>query len=134
MLGFARETVVGIFGQRGSGKSYTLGAIVESLGATDLTANIGRNVNDRAVLLLDTLNIYQFSGSTCVTNTRATGSAAEFCRGSSAHLELRETEVSLQNIFIPRGTGKASIRPDYQPFAVDTSLMRPEDFAHIFRN
>ena len=60
-LGFSREVVTGIFGQRGSGKSYTLGAIVEGLGTTDTDANIGHNVCDRAVLLLDTLNIYQYA-------------------------------------------------------------------------
>ncbi len=33
VLGFAREVVTGIFGQRGSGKSYTLGTVIEALGA-----------------------------------------------------------------------------------------------------
>ena len=46
ILGFAREVVTGIFGQRGSGKSYTLGTIIEALGAKDADANIGLNVNE----------------------------------------------------------------------------------------
>lgn len=129
MLGLARETVVGIFGQRGSGKSYTLGSIVESLGATDLTANIGRNVNDRAVLVLDTLNIYQFSAVS--VSQIPEQSLRQVLSRKLAAFGIRETEVSLRTYF-PEGHRQGFYTPDYQPFAVDTSLMRPEDFAHIF--
>ena len=129
MLGLARETVVGIFGQRGSGKSYTLGSIVESLGASDLGANIGRNVNDRAVLLLDTLNIYQFAAVPVSQipdeSLRRTLSAKLGAFG------LRETDLALRTYY-PEGHRQAFYTSHYQPFAVDTSLMRPEDFAHIF--
>ena len=129
MLGLARETVVGIFGQRGSGKSYTLGSIVESLGATDLTANIGRNVNDRAVLVLDTLNIYQFSA--VPVSQIPEQSLRRVLAGKLGAFGVRETEVSLRTFF-PEGHRQGFYRPEYLPFAVDTSLMQPEDFAHIF--
>ena len=129
MLGFSRETVVGIFGQRGSGKSYTLGSIVESLGATDLTANIGRNVNDRAVLLLDTLNIYQFSA--VPVSQIQEPSLRKVLSGKLSAFGLSETEVSLR-IYYPEGHRQGFYTTDYHPFAVDTSLMRPEDLAHIF--
>lgn len=129
VLGLARETVVGILGQRGSGKSYTLGSIVESLGATELSANIGRNVKDRAVLLLDTLNIYQFSAVPVSQIPEQT--LRQALSGKLNSFGLKETDVSLRTYY-PEGHRQGFYPPNYQPFAVDTSLMRPEDFAHIF--
>jgi len=51
------ETVFAIFGKRGSGKSYALGSILESLGSRD---SIGRASTSatRAVLVFDTLGIF----------------------------------------------------------------------------
>ena len=129
VLGLAREVVTGIFGQRGSGKSYTLGAVVESLATSDREANIGINVNDRAVLLLDTLNIYQYAAAPVSTvpdeALRATFS------GKLASFSLRETDVAVRTYY-PDGHHKGFYTSRYRPFAIDTSLLRPEDFAHIF--
>lgn len=129
MLGLARETVVGIFGQRGSGKSYTLGSIVESLGASDLSANIGQNVNDRAVLLLDTLNIYQFAA--VPVSQIADEPLRRTLSGKLSTFGLSETSLAI-NTYYPEGHRQGFYTPHYRPFAVDTTLMRPEDFAHIF--
>lgn len=52
------EHVVAIVGKRGSGKSYTLGSIVESLCTTGKETTISRTSQARGVLLFDTLNIY----------------------------------------------------------------------------
>jgi len=54
------EKVIAIFGKRGEGKSYTLGSIVEGLVTKDGETTISRLHERRAVLLLDTLNIYQW--------------------------------------------------------------------------
>ena len=129
MLGLARETVVGIFGQRGSGKSYTLGSIVESLGASDLEANIGQNVNDRAVLLLDTLNIYQFAA--VPVSHIADESLRRSLSAKLGSFGLHETDLAIKTYY-PEGHRQGFYTAHYQPFAVDTALMRPEDFAHIF--
>jgi hypothetical protein len=52
------EHVVAIVGKRGSGKSYTLGSIVESLSTMGKETTISRTSQAHAVLLFDTLNIY----------------------------------------------------------------------------
>lgn len=129
MLGLERETVLGIFGQRGSGKSYTLGAIVESLGNIDINANIGRNINDRAVLLLDTLNIYQFA-SVPVSQIAEDSLRHTLSKKLNA-FGLSESDISFR-IYYPEGNQQGFYSSHYRPFAVDTSLMQPEDFAHIF--
>lgn len=54
------EKVMAIFGKRGEGKSYTLGSIIEGLVTSKPISSISRLKERRAVLLLDTLNIYQW--------------------------------------------------------------------------
>ena len=129
ILGFGREIVTGIFGQRGSGKSYTLGTIIEGLGAQDAGANIGCNVKDRAVLVLDTLNIYQY---TAVPVSKIPDD--QLRRTLSAKIAgfgIKETNIAIKT-FYPEGHRQGFYTSRYQPFALDTSLIRPEDYAHIF--
>src|SRR4051794_24118500 len=52
------ESVIAIFGKRGSGKSYTLGVIAEGLAASAGQTSISHSSQHRAVLLLDTLNVF----------------------------------------------------------------------------
>ena len=129
VLGFAREVVTGIFGQRGSGKSYTLGSIVESLGASDIDANLGINVDDRAVLLFDTLNIYQYA-AVPVSQIPDT-SLRNALSSNMAGFGLRETGVTIRTYY-PEGRHRGFYTSRFHSFALDTSLMRPEDFAHVF--
>lgn len=53
------QHVMAVVGKRGSGKSYTLGTVLEGL-CTEGTTPIGVNSGDRAVLLFDTLGIFQW--------------------------------------------------------------------------
>ena len=59
-LEVASEHVVAIFGKRGSGKSYTLGSIVEGLSTRSKKTAISMISKKKAVLLFDTLGIYQW--------------------------------------------------------------------------
>ena len=129
VLGFAREIVAGIFGQRGSGKSYSLGTIIEALGAKDAEANIGLNVDDRAVLLLDTLNIYQYA-AVPVSKIPDEG-LRKMLSAKIAGFGIKETDISIRTYY-PEGRWQAFYTKRYEPFALDTSLIRPEDYAHIF--
>ena len=129
VLGFGREVVAGIFGQRGSGKSYTLGTIIEALGAKDAGANIGLNVNDRAVLLLDTLNIYQYAA--VPVSKIPDESLRKMLSSKIAGFGLNETAISIRTYY-PEGRRRAFYTSRYRPFGVDTSLIRAEDYAHIF--
>ncbi len=56
-LGSAKEQVVAVVGKRGSGKSFTLGVLVEGLTAGAETA-LSRQSDPRAVLVFDPLDIY----------------------------------------------------------------------------
>ena len=129
ILGFGREVVTGIFGQRGSGKSYTLGTVIEGLGAKDAEANIGCNMHDRAVLLLDTLNIYQYSA--IPVSKIPDDRVRETLSAKIAGFGIKETDIAVRT-FYPEGHRQGFYTSRYQPFALDTSLIRPEDYAHIF--
>jgi hypothetical protein len=56
-LSTSKEQVVAVVGKRGSGKSFTLGVIVEGLVACG-ESGIGRQEHPRAVLLFDPLDVY----------------------------------------------------------------------------
>lgn len=128
-LAFGRETVVGIFGQRGSGKSFTLGALLEGLGARDLAAGIGKNVGDRGVLVFDTLNIYQY-GTVPVSQIADPELRGDSQKGASG-FGIKETEIHF-DVSFPAGY-KEDFYPDsYEAFALSTASIQPDDYGHIF--
>ncbi len=57
-VGTAKEQVIGLFGKRGSGKSFTLGALVEGFSLESPALNVAIGDQNRAVLLFDPLDIY----------------------------------------------------------------------------
>jgi hypothetical protein len=126
---FGAECVLGIFGKRGMGKSYTLGGILEALACADPSSAIGGNCGDRAVLVLDTLNIYQYSAFPVsqivdpVLRARGQGDLRAFA--------LTEQPVQF-DVSFPAGEGLTFYPQDYHAFALDTAEIRPEDYAHIF--
>lgn len=54
--------VVAVFGKRGSGKSYTLGSIIEGLCTKENQTSISTITRRHAALLFDTLGIFQWLG------------------------------------------------------------------------
>jgi len=56
----SKEKVVTVVGRRGQGKSYTLGAIVEGM-CTSVNTSISSIRRDKAVVLFDPLNIFQWT-------------------------------------------------------------------------
>lgn len=126
---FERETVVGIFGKRGSGKSYTLGTMIEGLSSKDLDSGIGYNVGDRGVLLFDTLNIFQYS-TVAVSKIKDEQLRSEFQKNIES-FNIKEGPVDIK-ISYPAGRNLSFYPHEYEPFALDTSLILPEDYGHIF--
>src|SRR4030042_3091874 len=56
----AMAHVIGLFGKRGSGKSYTLGTLLEGLCTQECSTTIGKNMRSQAIILFDTLGIFQW--------------------------------------------------------------------------
>lgn len=126
---FQQECVVGVFGKRGSGKSYTLGVFLEGLSCDPTDSTIGGNTGDRAALVFDTLSIFQYS------LVRVSGIGDAELR-ATAQRQLRAFGLEEKDLRIrigfPAGTGQPFYPDNYEQFAINTSFIGPEDYAHIF--
>jgi DNA helicase HerA-like ATPase len=128
-LDLTREHVLAVVGKRGAGKSFTLGAFLEGLSTAVPETPINRISQDRAALLFDVLNIFQWMVSP--VRERAGGSAhvAEQARllrqwGGPVDVELAV------DLWVPAGyedrvTGRA------RPFAIRPGDMDVSDWASL---
>ena len=94
------EHVVAIVGKRGSGKSYSLGTLVESLALRDGNSAIANNDCKRAVLLFDTLGIFQWVDIP-VTSEDASSEVQRQFRARSGW-DLPEASIDV-TVWRPRG-------------------------------
>lgn len=124
----ARPHVTAIFGKRGSGKSYTMGAMLESYCTREGQTSIGCIGRDTAVFLLDTLGIFQWSD----INLKE-GSESAVLRGQRAawrgwNLEPEELDVQ---VWVPKGTRGEETPSSHRDFAVRTSDFTADDWGFL---
>jgi hypothetical protein len=128
-LDVTHEHVLAIVGKRGSGKSFSLGSVVEALCTSESETPISRTSKTRGALLFDTLNIFQWM----------TAPVAK-ARAGSVHVDEQardltdwglSTSISLDvDLWVPAGfegrvTGRA------QPFRIRTWDMEAADWASL---
>jgi energy-coupling factor transporter ATP-binding protein EcfA2 len=125
-LDTTKEHVVVIVGKRGSGKSYTLGSIVEGFCAS-VDGIISRNSNDRAILLFDTLDIFW------PTLYPVGESGFEEVQKQAKDLrrwKLDETPLNVA-VWIPAGFRNEVIPKSFVDFYLDHRDMLAEDWAGL---
>jgi uncharacterized protein len=116
-------------GKRGSGKSYGMGAMLESF-ATKEGSAISKHTEKRAVVLLDPLDIHW----TAVLPLNADGPA-----GMKRQHELvtkwggLEIEPIEARVFVPAGHGWMIDRPEFREFKVPVSSLNAGDLALLIR-
>lgn len=71
------EHVLAIVGKRGSGKSFTLGSVLEGLCTTQSVTPINHISKERGVVLFDTLNIFQWMNTPVGKSDGQSGQVAE---------------------------------------------------------
>ena len=120
------EFVVGIFGKRGSGKSYCLGAFLESLCTTKQDTTIGRCARSRAVLLFDTLNIF-WTTAQALTEDDKEAFPDEWRAMTAWGIVPPETDAA---VYVPRGFGSESL-PGVLEFALPPSTLTVDDWADL---
>lgn len=126
-LDVSSEHVLSIVGKRGAGKSFSLGSLLEGLCTREGSTPISEISKERAVLLFDTLNIFQWMVAP-VTPERGSRHVAEqdrLLRGW--HLEPVELDVDL---WVPAGF-EDRVTSDAKPFRIRTSDMDPSDWAAL---
>ena len=124
----ARPHVTAIFGKRGSGKSYTMGAMLESYCTREHETSIGSVARDTAVFLLDTLGIFQWTDIALQegSDSAVLRSQRAVWRGWNLKAETLDVQV-----WIPKGTRGEETPASHRDFAVRTSDFSADDWGYL---
>jgi uncharacterized protein len=125
-LDLDREHVVAIVGKRGSGKTHTLGVVVEGLSEAR-TGDVGKidPLREHAVVVFDTLNLFQWVD---IPLDEAKGANAERQRQSAARWKL--TPRALKPTFWhPVGSDPATATS--QSFSINPADMDAQDWGRL---
>ena len=117
-----REHVVAVLGKRGSGKTHTLGVLVEALGLSDPGGQLGQGPLDHAVLVFDTLNLFQWIG---VPLASASGPVAKQQLEKALAWNLPQLTMYPELWHL---TGSVASNSESKPFQVKVADMRPQDW------
>ena len=126
-MDLSREHVLSIVGKRGSGKSFTLGSFLEGLCTTQPQTTISSISKDRAALLFDTLNIFQWMTAP-VDGGNASSHVAEQAR-SLRRWGLEPVELDV-DLWVPAGF-ESRVTARAQPFRIRTRDMELADWTSL---
>lgn len=118
--------VIAVFGKRGSGKSYTLGSIIEGLCTKQHNSSISTIGRNQAILLFDTLGIFQW-----MDIPLSLDSPRELVREQASHQKgwgLQNEPLDIK-IWIPSGT-PPGLR-QYEEFTVDCANFTASDWGYL---
>lgn len=123
-----KPLVVAIVGKRGSGKSYTLGSVAESLCTTKADSSLGQRGSPQTQLLFDTLGIFQWMDRHLTTES--TSETIRIQALAQRGWSLQPEELSLE-VWIPKGS-RANWTPDtHKEFALPEDLLSADDWGYL---
>jgi hypothetical protein len=122
----AMPHVVAIFGKRGSGKSYTLGSLLEGLCTAKDHTTISSTSKRHATLLFDTLGIFQWVDVPLedASAHKLIKEQANFQKGWDIQNEALEVQI-----WVPRGTESTA---KYREFTINCSDFTASDWGYLF--
>ena len=120
--------VIGIFGKRGSGKSYTLGTLLEGLCTKEATTSISSNPKSQAILLFDTLGIFQWINIALNEDSKKETIQQQFAARRGWSIKSEPLDVA---IWIPRGTTSDSTPSSHKEFTIRCSDFAAEDWGYL---
>jgi len=120
--------VVAIFGKRGSGKSYTLGSLLEGLCTTKAETTISAITKTRAALLFDTLGIFQWLDVPLSLNSsqKLLKEQALVQRGWDIQSEPLDVQI-----WAPRGTTSSSFS-QHKEITINCADFTASDWGYLF--
>ena len=124
----AHPHVVAIFGKRGSGKSYTMGSMLEGLCTSQPETSISQIKRNKAVLLLDTLGIFQWTDISLDAATDSDILKAQRATWRGWNLKAEELDV---RVWIPKGTRTDATPASHKEFAIRTSDFTADDWGYL---
>ena len=122
------EVVFGIFGKRGSGKSYTLGSMIESLCTKETATDIGKNSRRRGALLFDTLNIFWTTQNGLDSKSDNPHLKAQLQDLSRWRISVPELDVT---VWYPKGYGSEFMPASYRELIIAPSDLTVDDWGEI---
>lgn len=118
--------VIGMFGKRGSGKSYALGSLIEGLCVKNKENSISKINKDKAVVLFDTLGIFQWM------NISLSGTFGDKAINDQKVLQrgwdLKNEDLQI-DIITPKGTNTGFRQ--YKEFTIDISDFTAADLCYL---
>lgn len=120
--------VIAIFGKRGSGKSYTMGSMLEGLCTIEKDTCVSVNSRDRAILLLDTLGIFQWTDISL--DNASDSDVLKTQRATWRNWNIKSEPLDVQ-VWIPRGTRTAATPASHKEFAIRTSDFTADDWGYL---
>ena len=120
--------VVALFGKRGSGKSYTLGTLLEGLCTRESASSIAQNPRRSSVLLFDTLGIFQWMSILLKENAQRELLQEQFALRRGWDIKPEPLDVA---IWIPKGTRTPGTPADHLEFVINCSDFAAEDWGYL---
>jgi hypothetical protein len=120
--------VIALFGKRGSGKSYTLGSLLEGLCTRDETSSIAQNPGKSAILLFDTLGIFQWMNILLKEDAEKQVLQEQFAVRRGWDIKSEPLKVST---WIPKGTRTPGTPADHREFTINCSDFAAEDWGYL---
>lgn len=124
----AHPHVVAIFGKRGSGKSYTMGSMLEGLCTSQAETSISQIKRNKAILLLDTLGIFQWTDISLDTATDSEVLKSQRAIWRGWNLKAEDLDVQ---VWIPKGTRTDATPASHKEFAIRTSDFTADDWGYL---
>lgn len=120
--------VVALFGKRGSGKSYTLGTLLEGLCTRENATSIAENPRQTAALLFDTLGIFQWMS--ILLNDTASRDVLKEQFAVRRGWDIRPEALDV-DIWIPKGTRAPGMPAEHREFTINCSDFAAEDWGYL---
>lgn len=120
--------VIGLFGKRGSGKSYSLGTLLEGLCTCDASTTISQNSRTEAVLLFDTLGIFQWVNISLSEKSEKETIKHQFAVRRGWNINSESLDVA---IWIPKGSASESTPASHHEFTIRSSDFAAEDWGYL---
>lgn len=120
--------VVAIFGKRGSGKSYTMGSMLEGLCTNKQKSSISNINRTDAILLLDTLGIFQWTD--IGLNNANDNDVLLSQRSVWKTWNLQPEDLDVQ-IWIPKGSRTEATPSNHREFSIRTSDFSADDWGYL---
>lgn len=122
------EHVVAIVGKRGSGKSYTLGSILEGLCTPVGHSPIGSMSGTRSALLFDTLGIFQWANTILGPDASQPIVRRQYEVRKGWDIGVTPLNVS---VWVPRTDLDTTVRTRHSEFTMRTQDLNASDFGYL---